>query len=127
MAEFNSRPDHIEDVLIKYRAGPWFSWTTSKNKIYSNLILAPKVQDPADHHKLIDNPHSIPTEQELTDKLTELQAEYDAQDYARKRQAAYPPTADFMEAYTEKEIGGNSTKWDAYVINYNKVRTENPK
>jgi hypothetical protein len=60
-------------------------------------------------------------------KQAELQAEYDAQDYARKRQAAYPPTADFMEAYTEKEIGGNSTKWDAYVINYNKVRTENPK
>jgi hypothetical protein len=32
-----------------------------------------------------------------------------------------------MEAYTEKEIGGDSTKWDAYVINYNKVRTDNPK
>ena len=98
MAEFNSRPDHIEDVLIKYRAGPWFSWTTSKNKIYSNLILAPKVQDPADHHKLIDNPHSIPTEQELTDKLTELQAEYDAQDYARKRKAEYPTIEELVVA-----------------------------
>ena len=98
MAQFNSRPDHIEDVLIKYRAGPWFSWTTSKNKIYSNLILAPKVQDPADHHKLIDNPHSIPTEQELTDKLTELQAEYDAQDYARKRKAEYPTIEELVVA-----------------------------
>ena len=39
----------------------------------------------------------------------------------------YPVTEEFIEAYTEKEIGGNSTKWDAYVINYNKVRTDNPK
>ena len=60
-------------------------------------------------------------------KQTELQAEYDVLDYARARAVAYPSTPDFMEAYTEKEIGGDSTKWDAYVINYNKVRTENPK
>ena len=60
-------------------------------------------------------------------KQEELQAEYDSQDYARKREAAYPATKDFMEAYTEKEIGGDSTKWDAYVINYNKVRSDNPK
>jgi len=32
-----------------------------------------------------------------------------------------------MEAYTEKEIGSSSTKWDAYVEKYNKVRTDNPK
>jgi len=60
-------------------------------------------------------------------EMERLQAEYDTQVYARKRKAEYPPTKDFMEAYTEKEIGSNSTKWDAYVINYNKVRTENPK
>jgi hypothetical protein len=44
-----------------------------------------------------------------------------------KRKASYPNWHEFAEAYTEKEIGSNSTKWDAYVINYNKVRTENPK
>ena len=44
-----------------------------------------------------------------------------------KRRSEYPSTSEFLEAYTEKEIGSNSTKWDAYVINYNKVRTENPK
>ena len=73
-----------------------------------------------------NNPTNITNEQILA-KQIELQAEYDAQDYARQRKAAYPSTADFMEAYTEKEIGGDSTKWDAYIINYNKVRTENPK
>ena len=34
---------------------------------------------------------------------------------------------EFMEAYTEKEIGGSSTKWNAYVTAYNKVRNDNPK
>ena len=50
-----------------------------------------------------------------------------ANDYKLDREAAYPSVADFMEAYTEKEIGSDSTKWDAYVIAYNKVRTDNPK
>ena len=73
-----------------------------------------------------NNPTNITNEQILS-KQTELKAEYDALDYARKREEEYPPTKDFMEAYTEKENGGDSTKWDAYIINYNKVRTENPK
>ena len=64
---------------------------------------------------------------DLQAKMIELQADYDAKDYARKREGEYPATKDFMEAYTEKEIRGDTTKWDAYVINYNKVRTENPK
>ena len=55
------------------------------------------------------------------------QTNYDAQAYARTRATAYPSVADFMEAYTEKEIGSDSTRWDAYVIAYNKVRTDNPK
>ena len=60
-------------------------------------------------------------------KQTELKAAYDGKDYARTRATAYPSNIDFMEAYTEKEIGSDSTKWDAYVIAYNKVRTDNPK
>jgi hypothetical protein len=64
---------------------------------------------------------------DIKTKQTELQTEYDALNYARARKQAYPNVDEFMEAYTEKEIGGDSTKWDAYVINYNKVRTDNPK
>ena len=60
-------------------------------------------------------------------EMDRLQVEHDAQDYARNREAEYPHLREFAEAYTEKEIGGDSTKWDAYIINYNKVRTENPK
>ena len=56
-----------------------------------------------------------------------LQTELNNTAYARTRADAYPSVADFMEAYTEKEIGSSSTKWDAYVTAYNKVRTDNPK
>ena len=60
-------------------------------------------------------------------KMAELQTEYDNLAYARSRKQEYPNIDDFMEAYTEKEIGGDTTKWDEYVIKYNKVRTDNPK
>ena len=68
-----------------------------------------------------------PTESEIETAAATWQTEYDAQAYARNRAATYPSNVDFMEAYTEKEIGSDSTKWDAYVIAYNKVRTDNPK
>ena len=68
-----------------------------------------------------------PTEEEITAEQERLQAEYDTNDYARARALAYPSLSEFVEAYTEKEIGEDSTKWDAYVIKYNQVRTDNPK
>ena len=60
-------------------------------------------------------------------KMVVVQAEYDALAYARARADAYPSLQEFAEAYCEKEIGGDSTKWDAYKTAYNKVRTDNPK
>ena len=72
------------------------------------------------------NPTNITTQQ-ILDKQIELTAAYNALAYARTRESAYPSIKDFMEAYTEKEIGADSTKWDEYVIKYNKVRTDNPK
>ena len=60
-------------------------------------------------------------------KMAELQAAYDAKAYARSRKQEYPNVDDFMEAYTEKEILADTTKWDEYVVKYNKVRSDNPK
>ena len=68
-----------------------------------------------------------PTDAEITAEQERLQAEYDSNDYARARTSAYPSLLEFAEAYTEKEIGEDSTKWDAYVTKYNQVRTDNPK
>ena len=72
------------------------------------------------------NPTNI-TDSQINTKLAELKTAYDNKAYARKRAREYPSIQDFMEAYTEKEIGGDSTKWDAYKTAYNKVRTDNPK
>ena len=82
--------------------------------------------DDADTIEWIDGTVPIAKADILT-KQAELQAEYDALDYARARELAYPITKEFIEAYTEKEIGGDSTKWDAYVTAYNKVRSDNSK
>ena len=68
-----------------------------------------------------------PTDAEITAEQERLQAEYDGLAYARARALAYPSLSEFIEAYTEKEIGEDSTKCDAYVTKYNQVRTDNPK
>ena len=60
-------------------------------------------------------------------KMAEIQTEYDNKEYSRNRSIAYPSLQEFAEAYCEKEIGADTTKWDEYVIKYNKVRTDNPK
>jgi len=72
------------------------------------------------------NPTNITNEQILA-KHAELKAAYDALAYARTRELAYPQLKEFAEAYCEKEIGEDSTKWDTYVTKYNLVRSNNPK
>jgi len=73
----NGRYNHIEDVLVRLHSGQWFGWSDSKNKVYSNLIIHDESKDK-------------PTEKSLTDALKKQQDDFDAQDYARKRQAEYP-------------------------------------
>ena len=72
------------------------------------------------------NPTNITNEQRLA-KQTELQTAYDNNKYQRDREVQYPSLKEFAEAYTEKEINGNDTKWIEYKTKYNKVRTDNPK
>ena len=64
---------------------------------------------------------------QVSAKMAELQTEYDAKDYARKRERQYPNLKEFAEAYCEKEINNDNTKWNEYVIKYNNVRTTYPK
>ena len=63
----------------------------------------------------------------VTIDWTKVEAWSDPDLYKINRLAQYPSLQDFAEAYCEKEIGGDSTKWDAYKTAYNKVRTDNPK
>jgi len=89
--DFNTgRPNHIEDYLVKVRSGQWFGWSDSKNKIYANLIM----------HKG-DTP---PTEQECIDGLTQMQTDFDAQDYARNRKKEYPSIQDCVHAILDDDL-----------------------
>ena len=64
---------------------------------------------------------------DIETKMIEVQTDYDNKKYQRDREIAYPTLQEFAEAYCEKEIGTNNTKRDAYVIKYNKARSDNPK
>ena len=63
----------------------------------------------------------------VTINWTNVEAWTDPDEYKIKRLASYPTFQEFAAAYCEKEIGGDSTKWDAYKTAYNKVRSDNPK
>ena len=118
--EITGRPDHINDVIVRdypqteERQFNPFGWTANQPHVYANL-------------KTLAEGFTKPTEEYLNNELAQMQADFDAADYSRKRIAQYPSTDTFMEAYTEKEIGGDATKWNAYVTTYNKVRSDNPK
>ena len=49
--------------MITVRAGQWFSWSDSKDKVYANLI--------------VNDGGTKPTEKECTDGLAALQKAYD--------------------------------------------------
>ena len=70
----NGRPNHIQDWICRHHQGSWYTWTDSKNKIYANLRLPEKVGIGGE---LVDNPYSLPTEQECTDGLAQLQTDFD--------------------------------------------------
>ena len=71
-----SRPNHIEDALVKIHSKQWFTWTDSKNKVYANLRLTDKIGVGGN---MVDNPVTeLPTESAVNTKLTELQNAWDA-------------------------------------------------
>ena len=78
----NGRPNHIEDYLVSLHTGQWFGWSDSKNKIYSNLSI-------------YDDSKSKPSENDCSNGLTNLQANYDAKQYQRNR--VYPSIEDQLD------------------------------
>ena len=101
------RPTHIEDYLLTVRTGQWFGWSDSKNKIYANLIIHPKVWDVASQ-SIVDNPHSKPSESDCTAGLKALQDAWDLENdsYKSKRRAEYPSIADQLDDIYHNGIDG---------------------
>jgi len=69
-----------------------------------------------------NNPNNI-TEEQILSKLAELQAEYDAQAYARNRASAFPSIGDQLDMQYHDLLDGTTTWKDAVA----KVKSDNPK
>jgi hypothetical protein len=89
--DFNNKFNHLEDVLVQLHEGQWFGWSDSKNKVYANLVI---------HNSDYDKP----TEKSLTDALEKSQSDFDAQEYARLREADYPSLQDCVHALLDDDL-----------------------
>ena len=106
--DINGRYNHIEDVLARLHGGQWFGWSDSKNKVYANLVIH-------------DDSKDKPTEKELTDALVKQQSDFDAQEYARNREAEYPSIAELTVAlYDTDDKAAIETKRAAVKAKYPK-------
>ena len=46
----------LEDYLVGLHTGGWFGFSDSKNKVYANLIIHPKISN--ELFVMVDNPHT---------------------------------------------------------------------
>ena len=64
-----------------------------------------------------------PTEAEITAEVARLQAEYDAQSYARSRASEYPRITDYRDGV----VKGDQAQIDAYIAACQAVKAKYPK
>ena len=102
------RPNHIEDYLVRSKAGGWFSWSDSSNKIYENLI--------------VHDGSTKPTEKECTDGLAALQAAWDLENdsYKSQRRAEYPSIEQQLDTIYHSGVAGWKTTIKAIKDKYPK-------
>lgn len=89
------------------------------------LSLCPRAQFVTRNQEIIwlDTEQTQPTEAEITAEITRLQAEYDAQAYARSRAAEYPPITDYLDGV----VKGDQEQIDAYIAACLAVKAKYPK
>ena len=108
------RPDHITDVLIQLHSGQWFTYQATegveRQHTYSNL-------------RVLDEQYEKPTEAFLNSKLAEVQGEFDAADYARKRVREYPLIGDQLDMQYHDLVDSTTTWADAIAA----VKSKYPK
>ena len=70
-----------------------------------------------------NNGVSCPTNAEIQAEIVRLQAEYDAQAYARSRASEYPPITDYLDGV----VKGDQAQIDAYIAACLAVKAKYPK
>ena len=68
-----------------------------------------------------------PTEEAIQEKLKELQADYDAIQYQRDREIAYPEIKEQLDLLYHDMTAGKGDKTGEWYKAVNKVKTDNPK
>ena len=94
-------------------------------KIEAILSLRPNAQWVlhGDEIRWYDTEQTQPTEAEIQPEIVRLQAEYDAKQYARDRQKAYPSMQEQLDMQYWDGVNGTTTWQDAIEA----VKTGNPK
>ena len=83
----------LEDYLGTLHTGQWFGFNnlvTEADKTYANLV--------------IHSADAKPSESDCTAGVAALQAEYDAQEYARNREAEYPTIQECVHAILDDDL-----------------------
>jgi hypothetical protein len=74
----------------------------------------------------IDTVQTQPTQSQIDAEIVRLQVQYDALEYARKRQPEYPPLTDLADALYHQSKG-DETKLTAYLAKCEAVKQKYPK
>ena len=74
----------------------------------------------------LDTVQSKPTREQVSQAVAIVQAEYTAQEYARKRVPEYPPLTDLADALYHQSKG-DETKLTAYLAKCEAVKQKYPK
>ena len=115
----------LEDYLVGLHTGGWFGWSDSKNKVYANLIIHPKISN--ELFVMVDNPHTKPTEQECTDGVAALQATYDGDTYKRTRADAYEEIKEQLDQLYHDMAADKGDKTGEWFKAIKAVKDANPK
>ena len=86
-------------------------------------LVGGNINGPISKIEFVEGFTTLPTEEAVQAKLTELQSEYDAKQYQRDRADAYPSIQEQLDMQYWDAVNGTK-KWQEAVA---KVKTDNPK
>tara|TARA_B100000902_G_C26804305_1_gene666015 strand:- start:69 stop:368 length:300 start_codon:yes stop_codon:yes gene_type:complete len=95
------------------------------DKFHAIESLCPEAKFELQNDEVIWRDEKIkrPTDKEINDKIAELQAEYDANQYQRDRSTSYPSIQEQLDMqYWDRKNGTN--KWEESI---DRVKADNPK
>ena len=81
----------------------------------------------ADGSIVYNSEQEPPSDSDIDAKLASMQAEYDAQEYARNRKEEYPELAEQLDLLFHDMTSGKGDKTGEWYKAVNKVKTDNPK